>query len=72
MKLDKQKLDQITSLPDDSLWKIIQALGISSGIDLSSVSVSPSQIEKIRSALTYMTDSDIARATEIISEAKKK
>ena len=72
MKLDKEKLDQITALPDESLWKIIQALGVSSGIDLSRVAVGPEQIAKIRTALGVMTDEDISRATEIISEAKKK
>lgn len=72
MKLDREKLDMITSLPDESLWKIIQALGISSGIDLSNVSVGKNEIAKIRSALSVMTDNDITRAQEIIDEAKNK
>ena len=72
MKLDKDKLNQIAALPDESLWQIIRALGISSGIDLSSVNVTTAQIAKIRSALGIMTDDDISRATEIISAAKNK
>lgn len=72
MKLDKDKLSQIAALPDESLWQIIRALGISSGIDLSSVNVTSAQIAKIRSALGIMTDDDISRATEIISAAKNK
>ncbi len=71
MKLDKEKLNQIAALPDESLLQIIRALGISSGIDLSSVSVSPDRISKIRSALGIMTDDDIDRAMEIISKSKK-
>ena len=72
MKIDKEKLNQIASLPDESLWQIIRALGVSSGIDLSGVSVSKEQIAKIRSALGVVTDDDIARAKEIISDSKKK
>ena len=72
MKLDKEKLNQIASLPDESLWQIIRALGVSSGIDLSGVSVSREQIAKIRSALDVVTDDDIARAKEIISDSKQK
>lgn len=72
MKIDKEKLNQIASLPDESLWQIIRALGVSSGIDLSGVSVSREQISKIRSALGVVTDNDIARAKEIISDSKKK
>ncbi len=72
MKIDKEKLNQIASLPDESLWQIIRALGVSSGIDLSGVSVSREQIAKIRSALGVVTDDDIARAKEIISDSKKK
>jgi hypothetical protein len=72
MKIDKEKLNQIASLPDESLWQIIRALGVSSGIDLSGVSVSREQIAKIRSALGVVTDDDIARAKEIISDSKQK
>lgn len=72
MKIDKEKLNQIASLPDESLWQIIRALGVSSGIDLSGVSVSREQIAKIRSALGVVTDDDITRAREIISDSKKK
>ncbi len=72
MKLDREKLDMLSNLPDESLWKIIQALGTSSGVDLSSVRVGPREISKIRRALSVMTDSDIDRAREIIDEAGKK
>ena len=72
MNIIKEKLNQIASLPDESLWQIIRALGVSSGIDLSGVSVSREQIAKIRSALGVVTDDDIARAKEIISDSKKK
>ena len=71
MKLDKNAIQMITRMSDDHLWKIICALGVSSGIDLSSVRVGPKELEKVRLALGQMTDSDIDRAMEIISKAKK-
>ena len=71
MKLDKNTIQLITKMPDDHLWKIICALGVSSGIDLSHVNVGKKELEKVRLALSQMTDSDINRAMEIISNCKK-
>ena len=71
MKLDRNTIQMITRMSDDHLWKIICALGVSSGIDLSGVSVDKNQLAKVRAALGQMTDSDISRATEIIANCKK-
>lgn len=71
MKLDKNTIQMITKMPDDNLWKIICALGVSSGIDLSGVRMDKNQLEKVRQALCQMTDADIDRATEIIANCKK-
>lgn len=71
MKLDKNAIDKLTKLSDDHLWKIICALGVSSGIDLSGVNVGPREMENVRRALSQVTDNDIGRATEIISNCKK-
>ena len=59
MKLDKNTIQMITKMPDDHLWKIICALGVSSGIDLSGVRMDKNQLEKVRQALSQMTDADI-------------
>ncbi len=71
MKLDKNTIQMITKMSDDHLWKIICALGVSSGIDLSEVKMDKAQLEKVRQALSQMTDADISRATEIIANCKK-
>ncbi len=71
MKLDRNTIQMITKMSDDHLWKIICALGVSTGIDLSGVNVDKNQLAKVRAALTQMTDSDISRATEIIANCKK-
>ena len=72
MKIDKKTLDMLSALPDDSLWKMICAIGAQSGIDLSSLSVSPSDIAKLRCAMGSLNDCDIGRAVEILEDAKKK
>jgi len=71
MKLDKKTLSMLTSLPDDSLWKIICAIASSSGFDLSNVHPKEDDLTKLRTALQSMTDSDISRATEILQSMKK-
>ncbi|MBQ8475249.1 MAG: hypothetical protein IJ499_06280 [Clostridia bacterium] len=71
MKLDKNDIDKLTMLSDDHLWKIICALGTSSGIDLSGVKVGSREMENVRKALSQVTDDDIGRATEIIANCKK-
>ena len=71
MKIDKKTIDMLSSLPDESLWRMICAIGASTGIDLSDVKVSPRELEKLRSAMTTLTDSDISRAAEILQSCKE-
>ncbi len=72
MKIDKRTVDKIAGMPDDTLWKMILSLGASKGIDLSSIKVSSVEMDKIRAAMTQMTDEDIARAIEILDACKDK
>ena len=71
MKIDKKTLDMLSSLPDDSLWKMIVTIGNASGIDLSRVRVRPEELQKLRYAMGSLTDEDIGRASEILNSAKK-
>ena len=71
MKLDKKTLDMLSSLPDESLWKMICAIGSASGIDLSSVKVRPGELDRLRQAVSTLTDDDIGRAREIMDTCKK-
>ncbi len=71
MKLDKNTIEMITRMSDENLWRIICALGVSSGIDLSGISVGPKEMENVRKALSQMTDADIGRAAEIIENCKR-
>lgn len=71
MRIDKNAVNRLSALSDDKLWRVICALGSSSGIDLSTVKVSPKELDKVRLAMSQLTDDDIERATEIISTCKK-
>lgn len=71
MKIDKKTIDMLTSLPDESLWRMICTIGSSHGFDLSKMNVSTNDIEKLRTALGEMTDSDVSRALEIFESCKK-
>ncbi|MBE6587171.1 MAG: hypothetical protein E7647_02005 [Ruminococcaceae bacterium] len=71
MKIDKNTLNMLSALPDDSLWKMICAIGSQSGIDLSGVQVKPEDISKLRSAMGNLTDEDISRALQILESTKK-
>ena len=71
MKIDKRTVDKIAAMPD-RLWKMILSLGASKGIDLSSIKVSSVEMDKIRTAMTQMTDEDIVRAMEILEACKDK
>ncbi len=71
MKLDKNTIDMITRMSDENLWRIICALGVSSGIDLSGVTVGPKEMQNVRKALSQMTDDDISRAIEIVENCKR-
>ena len=70
MRIDKKTVDTIAGMPDDRLWKMILSLGASKGIDLSSIKISSVEMDKIRTAMTQMTDEDIVRAMEIIDACK--
>ena len=71
MKLDKNTIDMLTRMSDENLWRIICALGVSSGIDLSGVTFGPKEMKNVRLALSQMTDDDISRAIEIVNNCKK-
>ena len=71
MKIDKKTLDMLSALPDDSLWKMICAIGAQSGIDLSGVQVRPDDIARLRSTMSTLTDSDVSRALQILESIKR-
>jgi len=70
MTLDKKAIDMLLTLDDKKLALVIQKLASDAGIDPSSLSIGPSQLAGIRSALSMATDNDIQRASELLKNYK--
>ncbi len=72
MKIDSKTIGMLRALPDDAFWKIITSIGAQSGLDLSGMKPSHSDLERLRETLSKLTDSDIDRAMEILKNQKKR
>ena len=72
MTLDKNTLDMILKLPDDQLVMIIKRLAKEKGINVGDLNIGKEQLSTLRRALSGASDSDIARATEILRGFGKK
>ncbi|MBQ8410035.1 MAG: hypothetical protein IJY39_14340 [Clostridia bacterium] len=70
MTLDKKAIDMLLSLDDKKLAMVIARLAKDAGIDPSTLNVGPSELAGIRAALSVATDSDIARAGELLQNYK--
>lgn len=71
MQLDKNALEKMLSLDDDNLSKAISAVAAQAGISLKSEAINPSELSKIRAALSNATDKDIALANKQLSKYQK-
>lgn len=66
MNIDKNLLDKLAAMDDDSLAASIRAIAAASGIDLAGVSFDKSRLDALRTAMRGATDEDLARAKEIL------
>lgn len=71
MQIDKNTINQMLSLNDKQLTKIIQRLAGEAGLDLSSLNIRDNDIQSLRKALANATDEDIAKAISQIENFKK-
>lgn len=72
MTLDKNTLDMILKLPDDQLIMIIKKLLKEKGINAGDVNIGKEQLAALRLAISGADNADLARATEILQNFKKK
>ena len=70
MQLDKKMIDLVLKLNDEQLWKAIQMVASKSGLDIKSIQM-PTDMSKIRSTLSGLSDDDIKRANELLKKGKK-
>ena len=71
MQLDKKTVEKMLALDDDQLRTFIKALAKRSGIDLSTLPISDSNLADIRRALAGADDETLRRAAEQFGQFKK-
>ncbi len=72
MKIDEKTISMVLKMNDDKLWQTIQYALSRSGSDMLKGMKRPDDMSKIRSALSSLTNADLARVTEILKETKAK
>ena len=72
MKFDKDKLNELVSLPDDELWKTVVEIGKSHGFVLPSRTPEHSELEKLRSIANDGSKMNVALAMKMLSKYKGK
>ena len=70
MMLDKRAIDMLLTLDDARLALVIKKLAADAGIDPSALNFGEKELSGLRSALSVATDSDIARASELLQSYK--
>lgn len=70
MKIDKSTIDKVLKMNDDQLWRVIQYVAKKSGQGELAAAQRPSDMSKIRTTLTSLTDSEIENAIKLMKEKK--
>lgn len=70
MKLDRDKLNELVSLPDDELWKKVVEIGKSHGFALPTKTPEHSELEKLRSIARDGAKMNVASALKILSKIR--
>ncbi len=70
MKIDKSTIDKILKMNDDQLWKTIQYVAKKSGQAELENMQRPSDMSKIRSTLSMLSDDDIQNAINMMKKRK--
>ena len=71
MKIDKSTIDKVLKMNDDQLWKTILYVAKKSGQESFVGLEKPSDMTKIRQALSMLSDEDIEKAVSMIKKGGK-
>lgn len=71
MRLDRDKLMSMVSLPDDELWKMVVEIGKSHGFTLPEKTPPHEELEKLRGIARDGSKLNITGAMKILSKYKK-
>ena len=70
MKFDKDKLNELVSLPDDELWKTVVQIGKSHGFSMPTKTPPHSELEKLRALARDGSKMNVGLAMKILSKYK--
>ena len=70
MKFDKDKLNELVSLPDDELWKTVVQIGKSHGFSMPTKTPPHSELEKLRAIARDVSKMNVGLAMKILSKYK--
>lgn len=70
MKLDRTAVERLLALDDEKFRRVIGRLASGAGIDVGGFAMSGSDIASLRRALSLATDSDIAKASELLGASR--
>ena len=68
MKLDRNKLNDLVSLPDDELWKKVVEIGKMHGFTLPTKTPDHNELEKLRSIARDGAKMNVASALKLLSK----
>ncbi len=67
MKLDRKRVETLTSMNDEKFWNTVKFFASANSIDVSKKRVTPRDIQSMKRMLSSLTDPDLARIGELIS-----
>ena len=71
MKIDKSTIDKVLKMNDEQLWKTILYVAKKSGQESFVGLEKPSDMTKIRQALSMLSDEDIEKAVSMMKKGGK-
>ncbi len=71
MKIDKNTIDRVLKMNDDQLWKTIQYVAKRSGQENFAHMEKPTDMSKVRQALSVLSEEDIQRAVNMMKRSNK-
>ncbi len=72
MILDRNALNKLLSMSDSRLKAVMERLAADSGLDLSTLNISPDDIASVRSALSGASDHELEKVAEQFAQSRKK
>lgn len=72
MTLDKNTLEKLLNLPDESLILIIKRLAKEKGLNIEELNIKKEQLDLLRKGLMSASDSDITHIMELFKDKNKK